>query len=104
MLACERNVMVVLKLDEEALERDSFSDEELESLALAADPNAPLELDAVPWNFGFGSNLLPEWYMPRPMAGGRGRATRIVIASLVVGFLVIGAFGLCITSGFIQWA
>jgi hypothetical protein len=96
--------MVDLKLTADALEHDSFSDEELTSLALAADPNAPLELDAVPWNFGFGSNLLPEWYMPRPMARGRGRATRIVVASLVVGFLVIGAFGLCITSGFIQFA
>jgi hypothetical protein len=83
---------------------DSISDEELASLALAADPDAPLELDAVPWNFGFGSNLLPEWYMPRPVARGRGRGTRIVVGSLVVGFLVIGAFGLCITSGFIQFA
>ncbi|HWD95798.1 MAG TPA: hypothetical protein VG246_05200 [Acidimicrobiales bacterium] len=92
------------KLALDALEHDSFSDEELTSLALAADPDAPLELDAVPWNFGFGSNLLPEWYMPRPMARGRGRGTRIVVGSLVIGFLVIGAFGLCITSGFIQFA
>ncbi|MGA7834646.1 MAG: hypothetical protein WCA31_05510 [Acidimicrobiales bacterium] len=82
----------------------AMSDEELTSLALAADPNAPLEPDAVPWNFGFGAVLLPEWYMPRPMARGRGRATRVVVASLVVGFLVIGAFGLCITSGFLQFA
>ena len=98
--------MVDLKLVADPTEEDSISDEELTSLALAADPNAPLELDAVPWNFGFGSNLLPEWYMPRPMARGRGRGrgTRIVVGSLVVGFLVIGAFGLCITSGFIQFA
>ncbi len=91
-------------LSERGLGDDSISDEELASLALAADPNAPLELDAVPWNFGFGSNLLPEWYMPRPVARGRGRGTRIVVGSLVVGFLVIGAFGLCITSGFLQFA
>jgi hypothetical protein len=104
MLPGERNVMNDPKTAPLVHEHDVFSDEELESLALSADPNAPLELDAVPWNFGFGSNLLPEWYMPRPMARGRGRGTRIVIASLVVGFLVIGAFGLCITSGFIQFA
>ncbi len=81
-----------------------ISDDELASLALAADPDAPLEPDAVAWNFGFGATLLPEWYMPSPMARGRGRGTRIVVASLVVGFLVIGAFGLCITSGFLQFA
>jgi hypothetical protein len=86
------------------IEQDSISDEELTSLALAADPDAPLELDSIPWNFGFGSNPLPEWYMPLPMARGRGRGTRIVVGSLVVGFLIIGAFGLCITSGFIQFA
>lgn len=83
---------------------DSISDEELASLALAADPNAPFEPDAVPWNFGLGLNPLPEWYMPRPMARGRGRGTRIVVVTLVIGFLVIGAFGLCITSGFLQFA
>lgn len=85
-------------------QQESFSDEELAALALAADPSAPLGPDAVPWNFGLGLNPLPEWYMPRPMARGRGRGTRIVVASLVVGFLVIGAFGLCITSGFLQFA
>lgn len=92
------------KLSAGAPDGDVFTDDELASLALAADPHAPIKLDAVPWNFGFGSNLLPEWYMPRPMARGRGRGTRIVVGSLVVGFLVIGAFGLCITSGFIQFA
>lgn len=82
----------------------ALSDEELTELALAADPNAPLDADAVPWHVALGLNPLPEWYMPIPMARGRGRGTRIVVASLVVGFLVIGAFGLCITSGFIQFA
>jgi hypothetical protein len=84
--------------------RESITDDELTSLALAADPNTLLGPDAVPWNFGLGLNPLPEWYMPRPTARGRGRGTRIVVASLVVGFLVIGAFGLCITSGFLQFA
>jgi hypothetical protein len=97
-LHVERNAV------ENVMQQESFSDEELTELALDADPNAPLAPDAVPWNFGLGLNPLPEWYMPRPMARGRGRGTRIVVASLVVGFLVIGAFGLCITSGFLQFA
>jgi len=42
--------------------------------------------------------------MPRPIATGRGRGTRIVICAVVAGFLVIGAFGLCITSGFLSLA
>jgi len=46
--------------------------------------------------------LLPDWYMPRPIAAGRGRGTRIVIVGVVAGFLVIGAFGMCVTSGFLS--
>lgn len=89
---------------DDTLEPVRFSDDELEALALAADPNAPLAPDAVAWTFPHGLNPLPEWYMPVATASGRGRGTRLVVAALVVGFLVIGAFGLCITSGFIQFA
>ena len=83
-----------------------ISDEELASLALAADPHAPLEPDARPWNASavYQSTGLPEWYMPSPIAIGRGRGTRIVVVSIIVGFLVINAFGLCITSGFLSFA
>jgi len=83
-----------------------ISDEELASLALAADPNAPLEPDARPWNASavYQSTGLPEWYMPSAIAIGRGRGTRIVVVSIIVGFLVINAFGLCITSGFLSFA
>jgi hypothetical protein len=85
-----------------------ISDEELASLALAADPNAPLEPDARPWNASavYQSTGLPEWYMPIAIAIaiGRGRGTRIVVVSIIVGFLVINAFGLCITSGFLSFA
>ena len=81
------------------------SDEELTALALAADPEAPLDPNAVPWRAGMIQiGLLPDWYMPRPIATGRGRGTRIVICAVVAGFLVIGAFGLCITSGFLSLA
>lgn len=83
-----------------------LSDEELTALALAADPSVPFDSDAEPWS-GLGAdqtNLLPEWYMPRPSASRRGRGTQIVVLSIVAGMLVIGAFGLCITSGFLSLA
>jgi hypothetical protein len=83
-----------------------LSDDELTEMALLADPGAPLDLDAQPWHFssGFSSNLLPEWYMPIPMARGRGRGAQIAAVSVVVGMIVVCAFGLCITSGFLQLA
>jgi hypothetical protein len=88
-----------------ATNAEPVSDEELAALALAADPLAPLDPDAVPWRAGmFQLGLLPDWYMPRPIATGRGRGTRLVIYAVVAGFLVIGAFGLCITSGFLSLA
>jgi hypothetical protein len=84
---------------------ESLSDEELTALALAADPAAPLDADAVPW---YGSmdatNLLPEWYMPRPIATSRGRGNRFVVISVVTTLLVICAMGLCVTSGFLTLA
>lgn len=83
----------------------TFTDEELTTLALAADPHAPIDPDAMPWRGDDGQrSLLPEWYMPRPMAIGRGRTTKIIIISIIVGFLLIDAFGLCVTSGFISLA
>lgn len=85
---------------------DAVNDEELTALALAADPTAPINPDAVPWHFGYGfeKNPLPEWYMPRPMATRRGRGTQLVVLSVVAGMMVVCAFGLCITSGFLQLA
>ena len=83
-----------------------LSDDELTALALAADPLAPLDDDAEPWHFGYGfmRNPLPDWYMPLPMASRRGRGTRVVVVSVVMGLVVICAFGLCVTSGFLQLA
>jgi hypothetical protein len=85
-------------------EPDVLSDDELTSMALAADPSVPLDPDAEPWHFGYGflRNPLPDWYMPMPMAAGRGRGTRVVVVSVVVGLVIICAFGLCVTSGFLQ--
>ncbi|HVB51677.1 MAG TPA: hypothetical protein VND89_08095 [Acidimicrobiales bacterium] len=82
------------------------TDDELIALALAADPESPVDLNAEPYHFGLGfnRNALPQWYMPSPMASGRGRGTKVVIVSVVIGMMVIAAFGLCITSGFLQFA
>jgi hypothetical protein len=81
----------------------SISDDELTALALAADPDAPLDDDAVSlWELmDEGSDLLPGWYMPSPMTGGRrlrGWRRRVAIL-IVVAFLLIDAYGLCSTYG-----
>lgn len=91
---------------DDASYRSTISDEELTSLALAADPNVPVDPNAIAWNWGseLGQNLLPEWYMPRPMASRRGRGTRMTVVTVVISLVVICAFGLCVTSGFLQLA
>jgi hypothetical protein len=69
-------------------------------LALSADPDQPVSPDAVPWAI-YGPEMttfLPQWYMPPVMArGGRWRVP--VIVMVVAAFLLIDAFGLCITYG-----
>jgi len=83
-----------------------FSDEELSAFALTAEPITTLDADAMPWGGGDARtpSLLPNWYMPSPSYHVRGRWTRAIVITLIVGFLVIDAFGLCITSGFISFA
>lgn len=83
-----------------------FTDEELTALALAAEPVTSLDDDAVAWDGGVNRtpSLLPNWYMPTPSYYVRGRGTRFVVITLIVGFLVIDAFGLCVTSGFLSVA
>ena len=80
------------------------SDEELAALALGADPDAPLDDDAVPFGDVFGTDeaaLLPSWYMPGgiPSARGRPRWLKVLIVVLIVAFLVVDAYGLCSTYG-----
>jgi hypothetical protein len=83
-----------------------ISDEELCALALAAEPITTLAEDAVAWGGGDSRtpSLLPNWYMPSPSYQVRGRWTRTIVVTIIVGFLVIDAFGLCITSGFLSFA
>ena len=78
-----------------------ISDEELTLLALSADPEAPLEADAVPLSSYLSQlpALLPDWYMPGPTARRGGRWRTVVVVSVVAAFLVIEALGLCSTFG-----
>ena len=79
-----------------------ITDDELTLEALAADPDVAVGPDAVPLSaVGGGPALLPDWYMPGPMAGARSlRGGRRRVAYLVVGsFLAINAAGLCSTYG-----
>jgi hypothetical protein len=86
------------------LGNNDITDDELIALALAADPDAPLSDDAVPvelYMSQFPSPMpgpLPVWYMP----AARARSHpwwRPVVLVLIVGFLMIDAFGLCATYG-----
>ncbi len=80
---------------------EPFTDDELAELALAADPDAPLPDDAVPFRAidPDGTALLPSWYMPAP-TGRPGRGRRIVFAGLVCSLLVANVVGFCVTNGF----
>ena len=78
-----------------------ITDEELTALALADEADEPLSPDAVPLDlYPAGSTgPLPLWYMPPVMARG-GRTWRVpVVFVLIAAFLLIDAFGLCITYG-----
>ena len=80
---------------------DRIDDDELTALALAADPDQPLASHAVPIRIAGSTpgGLLPAWYMPAPLAGGRGRARRAVLGGLVLALVVITGAGLCVTDG-----
>jgi hypothetical protein len=79
--------------------------DELTSLALAADPDAPIPPDAVPFTGALDDDgaLLPSWYMPAPggaVSHGRGWR-RVVAISFILAFVVLNAAGLCSTYGWI---
>ena len=80
-----------------------LTDDELAQLALAADPNVPVDDGARPLSELLGAEedrLLPAWYMPSagrmsPLTGWRRWSALGVIAA----FLLITAYGLCNTYG-----
>ena len=85
---------------------DTFTDDELAELALAADPEAPIPDDAVP--FGQAEHdvaLLPEWYMPAPSSIRRTRPRVLAVAMIVGSLIVVNGAGFCVTYGFpeIAW-
>ena len=81
---------------------DEISDEELTALALAADPDQPLDPDAVPIDRYLGQEpgLLPSWYMAAVSArAGANRWRTVIVLAVVTAFVVIEALGLCSTYG-----
>jgi hypothetical protein len=78
-----------------------ISDAELTALALAADPDLPLDRDAVPLPvyLSQGRALLPDWYMPQAMAPSGNRWRTLVVLTIIFAFLFIEALGLCSTYG-----
>lgn len=84
----------------------ALTDEELTELALAADPEAPLPLDAVPMDVHLSqfAGSLPLWYMPPIVRSGGGRWKRPVVVAVVAAFLLIDAMGLCNTYGILSLA
>ncbi len=82
---------------------DELTDDELTTLALAAEPEPSLA-DARPIHEVLGDageSTLPAWYMP-PVMRGLPRVQgwrRGVILSFVLALVVIEAFGLCSTYG-----
>jgi hypothetical protein len=84
----------------------TITDEELAELALAADPDAPLPVDAVP----IGVHLstwpapLPLWYMPPATRSGNRRWKMPVVLVVIAAFVLIDAMGLCNTYGILSLA
>lgn len=82
------------------------TDDELTALALAADPDAAAGADAVSlWDLAGWTEdeMLPAWYMPKPLRRSSARWHRVVIGLVVAAFLVINASGLCSTYGIVAF-
>ena len=85
---------------------DTLTDDELSALALAADPDAEVGDDAVSlWDLDASEtdDLLPAWYMPSPMKRTRLLQgwRRTVVLLVIASFLLIDAYGLCSTYGWV---
>lgn len=86
---------------DQPVERFPVSDDELTELAMMADPDAPIDPDAIPFTTtdGLAVDLLPSWYMPAPSLR-RSRGRTVVLAGVAASLLLINVMGLCVTYGF----
>lgn len=85
---------------------ESFTDDELAAQALAADPDAPIDDDAVPFGTAAcDSGLLPEWYMPTPGPMRRTPSRVLAVSAIIASLIIVNGAGLCVTYGFpeIAW-
>ena len=90
------------------LSTDVVTDDELAAEALAADPEASLDDDAVDFWELTGSapaRVLGDWYMATPVGGTRQVHgwRRNVVLLVVLAFLAIDAYGLCNTYGWVAF-
>lgn len=83
-----------------------LTDAELTALALAADPDAPIDDEAVPIGIHLAQlgAALPLWYMPPAVRQGGRRWKVPVVIAVVSAFLLIDLMGLCNTYGILTWA
>lgn len=80
----------------------SIGDEELAAQALAADPDAPLPADAVPFVGAdrAGTAPLGDWYMPATVTASAAPGWRRRVAiGVITSIGLVNAAGLCITYG-----
>ena len=82
------------------MDEGGITDAELTALALAADPDQPLDENALPLSAYLAQlpSPLPQWYMPVATARHHRWWWPVVLA-IVFAFLLADAFGLCGTYG-----
>jgi len=80
---------------------DLIDPAELERLALAADPDAEVPDDALPFlaDSAAGVELLPAWYMPVAQNLRRTPARVFGAATFVGALVIVNGAGLCVTYG-----
>ena len=83
-----------------------LTDAALTALALAADPDAPIDEGAVPIGIHLAQMgaSLPMWYMPPAVRQGGRRWKAPFVIAVVSAFLLIDLMGLCNTYGLLTWA
>jgi hypothetical protein len=96
-----RSTVIVVTSVFDGDEKDEITDDELTRLALEADPDRPVDPDAIPISRCIDAPLalLPDWYMPATMSAGRGAARRWLLGGIVLVLVVINGVGLCVTYG-----